>query len=187
MAPTSATLDDRFAHDQRSAQAHAAAERGLRILKLLKRFTSQAFSGVVLHGTEATVHAPQQPPQQEAAREGQQPKPKPYGPLQSLEAGPWGVRVRFRVPPHLCSGGGGGGRCEGGSEDKGEDGGGGFYLTCGAVMAWFDEVSSWAFICASPRHRPGVSVSLTATVLRWARAGQVILFLFLEDQRAGGG
>ena len=131
----------------------------------------------MLHGTEAE----QQPPQP-----SKPPAPSaPYGPLQTLEAGPWGVRVRFRVPPHLCSGGGGGGG--GGAapgdaadatdateaETEGSDGG--FYLTCGAIMAWFDEVSSWAFICSHPRHRPGVSVSLTATILRWARAGQAVV------------
>lgn len=37
------------------------------------------------------------------------------------------------------------------------------------------KVSSWAFICGHARHRPGVSVSLTATVSRWAKAGQAVV------------
>lgn len=95
----------------RSQQQCAAT--GLQILTLLKRFASQAFSGVVLHGTEEDADAGAPTPA---------PAVSSYGPLRALEVGPWGVRVRFRVPPHLCSGGDG-------------------YLTCGAVMAWFDEVS----------------------------------------------
>lgn len=119
----------------------------------------------MLHGTEAEQPPPQ--PSKPAAPS------VPYGPLQTLEAGPWGVRVRFRVPPHLCSGGGDAADGTQAEAEGSEDGG--FYLTCGAIMAWFDEVSSWAFICAHPRHRPGVSVSLTATVLQWARAGQAVV------------
>lgn len=111
---TTTTLDDRFAQAQRAQQAQATTERGKRILTLLKRMATKAFSGVLLQGTTGTDNPA---PDSSSA----------YAPLQTLEVLPEGVlRVRFRVPPHLCSGG------------LGEGDGGA--LTCGAVMAWFDEV-----------------------------------------------
>lgn len=113
MAATT-TLDDRFAQAQRAQQAQATTERGKRILTLLKRLATKAFSGVLLQGTTTATDSNPAAGSSSA-----------YTPLQTLEVRPEGVvRVRFRVPPHLCSGGPG----EGG------------YLTCGAVMAWFDEV-----------------------------------------------
>jgi hypothetical protein len=30
------------------------------------------------------------------------------------------------------------------------------YLTCGAIMAWFDEISTFALVVADATHRPGV-------------------------------
>jgi len=75
--------------------------------------------------------------------------------LETLDIGPGPhVRVRLCVPPHLCDSNA--------------------LLNSGAIMAWFDEVSSWGFVSADGRHRPGVSVSLNTTVLGWVWAGSEV-------------
>lgn len=72
--------------------------------------------------------------------------------VEALKIGPGPqVRLRLRVPSHLCDNYNNNHRL----------------LDAGAVTAWFDEVSSWAFVSADGRHRPGVSVSLNTTVLSW--------------------
>jgi len=102
------------------------------ILQLMRELSHSAFSGVLLHGNKGSNDNPHS--------------------LEALDIGPGpSVRVRLRVPPHLCD------------HDA--------LLNSGAIMAWFDEVSSWGFVSADGRHRPGVSVSLNTTVLGWVGAG----------------
>lgn len=110
-------------------------QQSRQILHLLKRFSHPAFSGVLLHhvgrGTSSTASA-------SASRPSDNP------PIDFLHIGGGNdagngsgrIIVRFHVPAHLCNAQG--------------------RLTCGTLTAWIDEVSSWSFVCADDRHRPGV-------------------------------
>jgi len=98
----------------------------------MRELSHSAFSGVLLHGNKGSQDNPHS--------------------LEALDLGPGPrVRVRLRVPLHLCD------------NDA--------FLNSGAIMAWFDEVSSWGFVSGDGRHRPGVSVSLNTTLLGWVGAG----------------